>query len=67
MVHANGWHFDNGPASYLDQEPVMTPGEYQSYRMMWIAVYGHHDSCEALKCPLKRYQPPGTQPSISRF
>ena len=57
--HHNGWHFDNGPRSYIHEEPYMTVNEYQSYRMMWIAVFGG-------RADLKRYEPPEAKPKQVR-
>lgn len=66
MVHVNGWHFDHGPETYIAREPQMTHNEYDSYRAMWIAVYGHHDVCENPLCRLDRIEPPPERPEYIR-
>ena len=60
--HENGWHFTHGPATYMHREPHMTVAEYHSYRDMWIAVYGNHESCEHHPCSLRPLQPPPEKP-----
>lgn len=64
--HDNGWHFTDGPATYIHDEPHMTVAEYQSYRLMWIAVYSNHGFCERQVCYLCRIQPPETRPNEPR-
>ena len=64
--HHDGWHFDNGPRSYIHDEPFMAVDEYQSYRMMWLAVFGHHEDCEPLTCRWAKLQPPGAKPKQVR-